>query len=151
VGPKKGRAPDGVEGPQVSRAFFFLSPRSGGERRSCACRLYVSYSINTVAARTTRIAPANLIVMATLSRPTLPALFKDTGISCVVSIAVAVYALCTVRGERRRRPLHMCSLTFEKMTAILSGQSPGRPTARFLRAAGMTGRSSCGTQNRASA
>jgi hypothetical protein len=50
VGPKKGRAPDGVDGPQVSQAFFLRLPRSPGERRSCACRLYVSYSFNTAEA-----------------------------------------------------------------------------------------------------
>jgi hypothetical protein len=54
-------------------------------------------------------------------------------------------------GERRRRPLHMCSLTFEKMAAMVSTRSPFRSTARFSRAAGMTARSSCGTQTRASA
>jgi len=47
-------------------------------------------------------------------------------------------------GERRRRPLHMCSLTFEKVAAIGSCRSPGVLTASFSRAAGVTTRSFCG-------
>ena len=49
-------------------------------------------------------------------------------------------------GERRRRPQHLCSLTFEKMAAIWSTASPGVLTASFSRAAGPTTRSFCGTQ-----
>ena len=73
-------SPDIGEPPLRSVA---CAPRSPGERRSRSCRLYVSYSINTVAARTTRIAPANLTYGAILRRPTLPALCKDTGTHCV--------------------------------------------------------------------
>ena len=70
------------------------TPRSPGERRSRPCRFNVSYSINTVAARTTRIAPANFMIGARSRRPTLPALCRDTGI-------LVLYARCC-----RLRPLH---------------------------------------------
>ena len=55
--------------------------RSAGERRSCTRRLQISYSIKTVAARTTRIAPANFTVLGNC--PTLHVLCKDTGTHCV--------------------------------------------------------------------
>jgi WD40 repeat protein len=64
--------------------------------------LHIPYSIKTVAARTTRIAAANLIGGARSGTPTLPALCKDTGTLCVVCIAVAVYALSRSGGEKRR-------------------------------------------------
>jgi hypothetical protein len=137
-----GQVPDDAERPQVPLFVFChcgrqivgktvkvtvlptSSPRSPGERRSRPCRFNVSYSINTVAARTTRIAPANMLG-ARSRRPTLPALCRDTGI--LVLYASLLPSTPSGRSERRRRPLHIyvlplrtCSLTFEKMAVIRS-------------------------------
>ena len=90
------------------------TPRSPGERRSRPCRFNVSYSINTVAARTTRIAPANFMFRASSRRPTLPALCRDTGILVLYASLLQSTPSARSAGERRRRPLHMCSLTFQK-------------------------------------
>jgi len=97
------------------------SARSAGERRSCPRRLQISYSIKTVAARTTRIAPANLTSGAILRRSIKSTYHHQPCLPCArtqvlivfACIAVAVYAfslrLPHSPGERRRRPLHMCN------------------------------------------